>query len=144
MNRNVSKVNLNDVFVVREKKIEDDCAAKKTIESQLTSLGHQILNKRAMLYDRNLSSNAARKFIYSDKNMPANEKTASLIIDKFILRKVNFEMYADKSGIDELKSKLNQVLVQFLNQHKTCPYRKFLHCYCKNVKNKKAIIKKVV
>lgn len=136
-------MNLNEVFLARDKKIEDDFAAKKTIESQLNTLGHQILNKRAMLYDRNLSSKTSRKFVYSDKDMPANEKTASLIIDKFILRKVNFEMYADKSGVDELKSNLNRVLVQFLNQHKTCPYRVFVHCYCKNPKSKQAIIKKV-
>lgn len=131
------------MFLNKDKQIEVEHKAKKTADWQLNSLGHQILNKRAMLYDRNLSSKLAKKYIYSDQSLQANEQTASQIIEKFVLKNVNFEMFPDQVALAEFKNQLNQILVKFISLHRTCPYRVFLHCYCKNQKAKEMLNKKV-
>lgn len=139
----MTKINLNEVFAAKEKQFESELAAGKTVESQLNQLGHKPLNKRAMMYDRNLSSKTPKKFVYSDRDLPANEKTAAIIIDKFIFKIINFELYSDKTAVDELKLKLIEAMIKFLQLHRTCPYRVFLHCYCKNPKAKEINTKKV-
>lgn len=146
---NNNKINLNEVFLVKDKQIEDEQRAKKTVEWQLGSLGHHLLNKRAMMYDRNLSSKLAKKYIYSDVELPANELTARKIVDTFILKKrnqnflIDLDMYTDPAAIADFKQKLTELIVQFIALHRTCPYRVFLHCYCKNDKVKEAHLKKV-
>lgn len=136
-------MNLSDVFQAKEKEIQAQVNFQKTVDDQLNKLGHQLLNKRTMLYDRNLSSKIPKKYIYSDKNYPPNGQTAIRVIDGFILKKIDFTLFPEPGKLDEFKSGLREVMAKFLELHRSCPYRVFLHCYCKNTKNAQIINKQV-
>lgn len=105
------------------------------MESQLDKFGHRFLNKRVILYDRNLSTKIPKKYIYSNKDLPANSQTASRIIDWVIFKEIDLQMFPNKLKLDEAKEQLRDIILKFQTLHRTCPYGIFLHCYCKNPKN---------
>ena len=105
------------------------------MESQLDKFGHRFLNKRVMLYDRNLSTKIPKKYIYSNKELPENDQTASRIIDWVIFKQIDLQMFPNKLKLDESKEQLRDIMLKFLTLHRTCPYGIFRHCYCKNPKN---------
>jgi hypothetical protein len=129
-------VKLNTVFEAKDESIKQQVQNLKTVEFQLEKLGHQKLNKTSILYDRYLGSRISGRFIYNNRSLEPNETTGNQILSKFIFDKADFSLYANSAHVDDMKLSLNQILIKFMKQHRSCPFKVFLNCYCEQSKEK--------
>lgn len=131
--------NLNAFFKTRDGQLMDELDRCKTASHQLDVFGHQAINRKYIFYDRNVSNNIPKKFFFADKSKPANVQSKK-IIDELILKDLNFELYPHKDKLDEMKAKLNDILVKFVSLNYSCPFRAFLESYVNKKKKNEAII----
>jgi hypothetical protein len=121
---------LINVFNKREEHLNNESNQKKTIEYQLKILGHSILMKNKILYSRDLKTKISKKFIFNDPKLELCQETSYKIINGFIFREVNFETCAQQE-INQMKQKLSEVLVLFMEKYRKLPLKIFINCYCR-------------
>lgn len=105
--------------------------SQNSILGQLTKIGNQNLNKTSILYDRNLGSKIPKRFLYSDENLPPSVQTSRAIIEKYIFKILNMQALENLEQIEKAKNILTEILIKFVELHRSCPFKVFLDCYCK-------------
>lgn len=110
----------------------------KSVKQQIKLLGHMFLDKSKILYSRNLQTKISKRFIYANKQAEINRATSFDLMNRFILNRINFEMYPhEKEEINKMKENLSEIIMLFMVKFRSLPFRIFLNYYCKYQMNKK-------
>lgn len=110
----------------------------KSVKQQIKLLGHMFLDKSKILYSRNLQTKISKRFIYSNKQSEINRATSFDLMNRFILNRINFEMYPhEKEEISKMKENLSEIIMLFMVKFRSLPFRIFLNYYCKYQMTKK-------
>lgn len=125
---------LKEIFKEQDQKLIDYANDSNTLSKQINRVGNQLLNKNSILYDRNLGTKIPIRYIYSDKKSVQNlNNAASEIINKFILKQINYFDYKEAEKFEEMKHSLLSLISELIKNHQSCPFKVFLDCYCKKI-----------